>query len=320
MKDLIITGANQQHFDFLRLFVESLRTYGEYTGYIAVCDNSIGGSWDNPGKYAETHSFNEEQMQFLSKHQVEVYPYGELIKSNGIDRELIDRIPSYTQRYPHKYVYTTLLSKLYLKKARNICFFDADIYFQKPLAPLLEAMSEEGIYMVREYQKIGKSPFLKKWIAHTDFSKLSSQEAYEKSMFGSEDYCTGFFGGKAPHFHRLCLLALLLTSNHFVEFYSDQPLMNILKSFFQYPIRELSDEYVMHLGELPKEDLVVRNKQLFYKNKASIAVHFNGGTKDLFELIVGEKEYQIPSSERLRHKLKREFGMRIAPLRKYLKI
>lgn len=284
--NLIITGANKNHFGFLELFVRSLRERGKYEDKIVVCDNVIGGDrWDEPGKYAETISFSDQHMAFLKEHNVEVIPYHQLIKDNEISREQIDQIPSYTQRYPHKYVYTTLISKRYKQQVKNICFFDADIYFQKPVAPIFDAFQESSIYMVKEYQKIGKSPFLRKWIAHSDFSQLSDQAAFEETMFGSDDYCTGFFGGPAEVFHQLTLLALLLSSNRLVEFYSDQPLMNILKSFFRYPIQELPDDYVKHLGELPKEDLTVKNGQVLHRNKASIAVHFNGGTKDLFEKV-----------------------------------
>ena len=70
-----------------------------------------------------------------------------------------------------------------------------------------------------------------------------------------------------------------------MKYYSDQPLVNILKSFFYYPINELSNEYVLHLGELHKEDILVNGGEIFYKSKKSIAVHFNGGTKSIFEQI-----------------------------------
>jgi len=314
--ELIVTGANTNHYHFLKLFVQSLRTNGKYTGKIVVCDNSIEGKWDQPGKFLDITSFSEEQLAFLESHDVEIMMYHELIKSNNCSREVIDKIPSYTQRYPHKYVYTTLISKMYMDTVDYICFFDADIYFQKPVRPLFDAMKNGGIHMVKEYVKIGKSPFLKKWIAHSDFSSLSDQKRYEQQMFGSEDFCTGFFGGRADEFHKLTLLALLLTSNQFVEFYSDQPLMNILKSFFHYPIHEISDEYVMHLGELPKEELVVKDQMVHYKGSASIAVHFNGGTKDFFDQIVEGHDYATSLQDKLFVKGKRVVGY----LRKVIKI
>lgn len=320
MSNLIITGANSEHFHFLELFVKSLRQNGRYDGHIVVCDNTIGGKWNEPGKYSEFISFKPEQMTFLKDYGVELISYHELVKDNGVERQQIDKIPSYTQRYPHKFVYATLISKLYLQKVKNICFFDADIYFQKPVAPIFDSFADGHVYMVKEHQRIGVNPFLKKWVSHSDFSDLSNQALFEKSMFDSENYCTGFFGGRADSFHRLSLLSLLLTSNQFVEFYSDQPLMNILKGFFYHPIQDLSNDTVLHLGDLPKEDLMVKDKMVYYRNKASIAVHFNGGTKDIYDMITADLELKHSPSDRILKKVRRVVAMKTAPLRKYLKL
>lgn len=283
--NVIITGGNADHFHYLELFVSSLRQNGGFTGTIALCDNAIEGTWDRPGKFREGGSFNQEQLQFLKKNQVEVFLYSELLAQNQIPREQIDSIPSPTQRYPHKFIYTTLISKKYLTKAKNICFFDADIYFQKPVQPLFEQFREEGVYIVGEKLKIGQSPFLAKWVAYSDFSKLSNQDLYLKTMNNTLDYCSGFFGGNAERFHSLVLLCSLLITNHWVRFFSDQPALNILKSFFHFPFQELSKEYVFHLGEFHKEDFVIRNATLTYKGIESLAIHFNGPNKDTFEVI-----------------------------------
>lgn len=136
-----------------------------------------------------------------------------------------------------------------------------------------------------ERLKIGQSPFLAKWIAYSDFSILSDQELYLQTMNNSLDYCSGFFGGNARRFHALVLLSTLLLTNQWVRFYSDQPTLNILKSFFHYPFIEISKEYVFHLGEFHKEDFVIRDATLSYKGMDSIAIHFNGPNKDTFEAI-----------------------------------
>ncbi|MBK6904822.1 MAG: hypothetical protein IPH04_18955 [Saprospirales bacterium] len=195
--DVIITGGNADHFPYLELFVSSLRQNGGFTGTIALCDNAIEGTWDRPGKFREGGSFSPEQLQFFEKNQVEVFLYSELLAQNQIPREQIDSIPSPTQRYPHKFIYTTLISKNYLTKAKNICFFDADIYFQKPVQPIFERFTEDAVYIVAERLAIGQNHFLSKWIAHSDFSKLSDQGLYLSTMNQALNYCSGFFGGRS---------------------------------------------------------------------------------------------------------------------------
>ncbi|MBK6621205.1 MAG: hypothetical protein IPG32_10110 [Saprospirales bacterium] len=283
--DVIITGGNADHFPYLELFVSSLRQNGGFSGTIALCDNAIEGTWDRPGKFREGGSFSPEQLQFFAKNQVEVFVYSELLAQNRISREQIDAIPSPTQRYPHKFIYTTLISKNYLTKAKNICFFDADIYFQKPVQPIFERFTEDAVYIVAERLAIGQNHFLSKWIAHSDFSKLSDQGLYLSTMNQALNYCSGFFGGEARRFHSLVLLCSLLTTNSWTPFFSDQPTLNILKSFFHYPFIELSREHVFHLGEFPKEDFIVQNARLSYGGMESIAVHFNGPTKEAFEAV-----------------------------------
>lgn len=281
--NVIITGANSNHFEYLELFVRSLRENGQYEGVIAVCDNLIDGEWNRPGSFRDGISFTEEQIFFLSKYEVTIYSYSELLAKNNIERKSVELIPSPTQRFPHKFFYTTLISKEYLRKAKNICYFDADVYFQKPVQPLFDAFHSDELYIVGENWKIGKSPFLSKWIAHSDFSRLSDQKYYMEQMYKTLDYCSGFFGGDVHRFHTLCLLCTLLSSNQLVSFFSDQPTINILKTFFGYPFQELSKEYVFHLGEFPKEDFVIQYAKLSYKGMESIAVHFNGPNKDTFE-------------------------------------
>lgn len=285
MMDVIITGGNLHHFSYLEIFISSLRHNGAFDGIIAVCDNSIEGSWDKPGKFIEGGSFSENQLLFFKKYQVDVYAYSELLDENKIERIIIDQIPSPTQRFPHKFFYTTLISKKYSQKADHICYFDADIFFQKPIKPLFDSFSSRGIFIVKEGEKIGMNHFLSKWIRFSDFSKLSNQLDFLNRMDNASNFCTGFFGGDAYSFHTFSLLCTLLASNQLVQFYSDQPTVNILKTYFQLPIKELSSEYVIHLGDLPKEDIEIHNNTIFFKKKASIAVHFNGDTKKLFSII-----------------------------------
>ena len=286
MHSLIITSGNSKNFQQLRNFVLSLRSQGQYTGLIVLCDNSISGTWDNPGTWQENDSFREEEKQFFKEQDVSILQINTLVNENTIDPEIIRNIKSPTQRYPYKFVYNTLISKLYINKVKNIFYFDSDIYFQAPFEPIAELSEAGKILIVKEFLKMQEGYFLPKWLKFSDFSKVSDQDEYLKTMLPAENFCSGFYGSEANTFHRFNLLALLLTSNQFINFYSDQPLVNILKTYFHYPFKEISNKYCLHLGELKRENYTVENGKFTFEGKIPIAVHFNSGKYQELESVL----------------------------------
>ncbi|NUQ81809.1 MAG: hypothetical protein HUU10_09390 [Bacteroidetes bacterium] len=283
-KDLIITSGNSRYDLLLRRFVWSLRHEGEFTGDIIICDNDVAGTWDQPGKASDQPSFTEDSTVFFKDLQVTVIPYVGLLQENDILRETIDQLPSATQRYPHKFVYTALISKRYPDYNR-ICYMDSDILIQAPVQALFDAMNGPGIFIGPENQPIGKNGYLSQWIRHTQFGGLSDQKQYEATMDGSLNLCTGLFGGTGRDFHRFCLLNLVLASNQFIRFYSDQPSVNILTSFFGYPLNLLNSGHVVHLGDIYAEDISVSNGQIMYQSTIPVAVHFNGGSRNWYDIL-----------------------------------
>ncbi|WP_256009570.1 hypothetical protein [Desertivirga xinjiangensis] len=293
MSTLIITSGNGKSFTQLKNFVLSLRTNGKYVGKIAICDNAISGTWNAPGTWSEDESFSQDQKQFFEEMEVVLYPIQQLLQQNDIDPEVIKSIKSPTQRYPYKFVYNTLISKIYINKVDRIFYFDSDIYFQAEFN-LIEKAAETGkILIVKEFLRMKDGPYLNKWLNYSDFSKLSSQEDYLNTMLPAQNYCSGFYGSEAATFHRFNLLAMLLTSNKFVNFYSDQPLVNILKTFFFYPFKELDYSYCLHLGELDREQYTVEQGKFCYKSIIPICIHFNSSKYDQLEHILS-KGYELP--------------------------
>ncbi|MBW3021105.1 hypothetical protein KY334_07455, partial [Candidatus Woesearchaeota archaeon] len=285
--NLIITGGNAKYFDKLKIFVESLRTNGEYRDKIIVCDNTIDGTWDNPGKFLEVKSFNEEQIDFFKKYDVEIVYFHELLNKNNLSRDKIDSIPTYFWAYPLKFIYLSLISKEYFNYEK-ICFFDADIYFQKPIKEIFNFLNLDKINIVPEFNKIGKIDLIKTWMRITDFSFSSSQEDYLNKIDNSLSLCTGFFGSSAKTFNNFVSLCWILSSSNIIEFHNDQPLANILIHYFKYSANYLSPSMVLHIGELYDEEICY-DGEFSYNNINPIAVHFNGGKANLMELIGTDK-------------------------------
>ena len=138
---LIITAGNNSFFEYLKNFVYSLRTRGEYKGKIVICDNTITGSWDNPGTYQEVASFSDKQVEFFDSFDVSVVLFHELLSRHGITRKEINQSRGYTARYPYKFIYNCLISKEYLGTADWICYFDADVYVQLPIQRIFDRLA-----------------------------------------------------------------------------------------------------------------------------------------------------------------------------------
>jgi len=286
MKYLIITSGSGKNFYQLKNLIDSLQTNGKYTGEIAICDNAIEGTWNKPGTWSKLPSFSEEQNSYFKKNGVQVFTLQNLITENGLDEQVIKNIKSPTQRYPHKFIYNTLISKKYLGKVDKIIYFDSDVYFQAPTEPLWQQIEFGKIVIVKEWLKMNEGIFLNKWLKFSDFSKLSSQKDYEKTMLPADNFCSGMYGADSQTFHRFNLMALLLTSNQFINFFSDQPLVNILKTYFKYPFKEISFEYCLHLGELSRDNYLIGNGKFVVQNKVPISVHFNSNKYNELEAVI----------------------------------
>ncbi|WP_113637905.1 glycosyltransferase [Nubsella zeaxanthinifaciens] len=303
MTNLIITSGNSRNYNQIENFISSLRKNANYDGLIAVCDNEISGEWDKPGTWLREGSFTQEQTGTIKSWGAQIFTLQDLISNNEVDEHIIESIKSPTQRYPYKFIYNCLISKHYLNKVDAVLYFDSDVYFQKNIDPIFDVIALEKINVVKEFNKIKDNYYLNNWIKYSNFDKLSSQEHYLSTMLNADNYCTGFYGGGITAFHNFNLLALLITSNKFINFYSDQPLFNILTSFFNYPINEISYENCLHIGELEETAYTWQNKYVSYKNIVPISVHLNGGRyNELVKAMNGEKV--LPPKKDLIKKIK----------------
>ncbi|RKD12412.1 hypothetical protein BCY91_12235 [Pelobium manganitolerans] len=313
MKQLIISSGNSKNFHQLKNFIHSLRLNGNYEGYIAICDNEITGTWDKPGVLNKQATFTNEHLAFFRKYDVTIYPLHPLIEENEIDEDIIKSILSPTQRYPYKFIYNTLISKKYLGKASEAVYFDSDVFVQKSIIPLFDKIKATGsIVIVKEWFKIKDDYHLNNWMRFSDFSKLSRQENYLEKILNANNYCSGMYGGVLNEFHRFNLLCLLLASNRFINFYSDQPLINVLKSYFHFPVKELDYEYCLHLGELTRDEYQVISGKFQKDGIVPIAVHFNGAKYGELEAVLGGKPLPVLSKRslvrRIENRLKLIFG------------
>lgn len=275
--NLIITSGNGRNFNQLKNFVTSLRSNGDYKDNIAICDCAISGEWNAPGTWSKESSFTNDQITFFHEFDVKVYHFQALVEENKIDEQVIKSIKSPTQRYPYKFIYNVLISKKYLNKVNAILYFDSDIYFQRPVKQIFNEVEEDKIIIVKEWLKMKEGDYLKKWLGYSNFSSISSQKMYDNSMFEADNFCSGFYGSTTEFFHKFNLVALLLTSNQFVNFYSDQPLINILKTFFKLPFKEINWHYCLHLGELSHEKYYIKDGFFALDKIVPICVHFNCG-------------------------------------------
>jgi hypothetical protein len=309
---LIITGGNHDLFPQIKNFVCSLRENGKYDGRIVVCDNDIGGEWDAPTSYSEERSFTEDELSFFSDKGVDIEYFHKLVESSTSSRASIESINGYTKRHPYKFVYTSIISKKYIKDVNYICYFDSDVYFQSSIQGVFERLENGVVSIVPERKRIEKNSFLPSWIEKTDLSFGTNQSRFLDVMNRGKNYCTGFFGADASTFNEFVVLCWVIASSRQVEFYSDQPLVNILISFFNYPVKNIGKESVLHLSDVPRDEIHFRDGQLCWNNVNPKAIHFNGEKGDFYETVVSYLDENVENESyitgrynRLKRKSKR---------------
>jgi hypothetical protein len=280
----IITGGNRDYFKQLKMFVTSLRERGRFTGTVVVCDNTISGTWDRPGSYLDVASFTSDQLRFFELEGVSIRPFHELLAANGVRREQVENIRGFTTRYPYKFFYCALLSKeLLLEEESKVIYFDSDILFQRDIKELIDEIREERIYISHEHSSIDQSRYVSEWLRTTDLSFASDNLRFLGRLLSSPNYCSGLIGAFARTFNAFNLLCILLASNRFTQFHTDQPLVNVLISYFGYPIVEMDASRVIHLSHAPADKLLVENGIISIDGSVPVAVHFNGGRSALME-------------------------------------
>lgn len=284
MSTTIITGGNRDYFKQLKMFVTSLRERGRFTGTVVVCDNTISGTWDSPGSYLDAASFTSDQLRFFELNGVSIRPFHELLAANGVRREQVETIRGFTTRYPYKFFYCALLSKeLLLEEESKVVYFDSDILFQRDIHELIDDIREDGIYISHEHSAIGQSRYMSEWLRTTDVSFAAVNQQFYGKLLRSPNYCSGFMGAFAHTFNGFNLLCILLASNRFTEFHTDQPLVNVLINYFGYPIVEVDATRVIHLSHAPADRLSVEDGIISLDASVPVAVHFNGGRTGLME-------------------------------------
>ena len=298
-KELIITSGNSRFFEDLKKFINSLRTVGEYTGRVVICDNQISGTWDQPGTYLDESGFQGEQIRYMEDRDVEIVNFSDLVNRNGISRQHVESIVGKTQRYPYKIIYNCLISKEYENKVSKICYLDSDVLFQSPVSRIFNSIKSDSIYMTSEHDKIGNMRFMKEWIKTTDVSFGSQNDEFLDKMYSSDNMCTGFIAGTSGTFNRFMQLCWIFASSRLVEFHTDQPLVNIVHSYYGYPVVELDKSIVLHLKGTPRSKIEISNSNILYENKVVTAVHFNGGS-DMFKNGSINLEYDPSRSKRSR--------------------
>ena len=296
--DLIITAGNRRFFDDLRRFVVTLRGAGEYRGRIALCDNVITGTWDAPGTYLDEPGFDDDQLAFFAEAGVDVVRFSDLVRRNGVSRESIEAIEGRTQRYPYKFIYACLLSKEHLGSAETVYYFDSDVIFQRSLSELAAEIAPGHVYMASEHGTIGDLPFMSEWIKTTDVSTGGDNDAFVREMHGAANYCTGFLAGDAATFNRFMQLCWALASSGSIAFHTDQPLVNILHSYFGYPVVELGKDLVLHLKGAPEGSVSTDRRAILYEGTPPVAVHFNGASRDVVADEDGEMRLVLPPKPR----------------------
>jgi hypothetical protein len=288
---MIITGANFDHFAYVHLFLKSLRENAAYLGKVVVCDNRIQGRWNFPGKILAGKSFTPEQESIILGYGGEIVQYDELLKERKITLDSIDRVPSATVRLPHKFVYSALIAGKYAQNDEVVIYFDSDVFFQKPIDDLFQDCSGDGIFMSNENNYVKNVSLFKQWIEYSDFSFSMDQIKYIEKMEFSEIYCTGFIAGKKDHFHGFMTLCWLLSSNQFVRFFSDQPLVNILRKMLAFPISEISREKVCHVGSVQAKSIECLLGKILVDGVIPNVLHFNGEKINAATLL---RFYNIP--------------------------
>jgi len=311
--NVIITGGDSNFFKFLKKFVESLRKKALYKEKIIICDYVMKNR-----RFVEENSFSNNELNFFKNYDVEVISFYELLEKNNISRELIDMIHTQHNAYPFKFIYCCLISKDYLKKAENIYFFDADCYFQKPIDPIFNQFKKDRISVAPELIDFIHDPCMGEHIKVSDFSLLGSNSNFIDKMYDSPEFNTGFFGGKSEIFNKFTSLCWMLSTNNLIKFHSDQPLVNILKSYFHYPMDEISNKFIYNISYFQNRVTFDKINQIFKCNSSiplvvrsdgpskflfkcdsfiPFVIHFNGPSRCLFDKYL--------SKEKLRRKISR---------------
>lgn len=288
---LIITAGNRRFYEDLRRFVTTLRGAGQYAGRIVVCDNVITGTWDMPGTYLDESGFDDEHLAFFRSEDVDVVRFADLVSRNGIARDDIESIQGRTQRYPYKFIYSCLLSKEALRSTSTVYYFDSDVIFQRPISELADAINPGRIYMTPEHSPIGDLRFMSEWIRTTDVSTGSDNDSFVRTMYKADNLCTGFLAGDTATFNRFMQLCWALASSRTIAFHTDQPLVNIVHSYFGYPITRLGKDMVLHLKGAPEGSVSTDGGRILYEGAPPIAVHFNGASRDV--VVDGDGEMQL---------------------------
>ncbi len=276
--NIIITGGNSEYFDYLKVFTISLRENAKYKDKIIICENVIEN-----GKFKVADSFSENELSFFKKYDIDIIKFHELLKEENLSRELIDAIYSEHRCYPLKQIYSCLISKRYLHEAENICYFDADMYFQRPLEEFFNQFKENKIYVAPEKGSVGECEWMKKVLSISDFSKIGSDDHFKKEIYSSRHLGAGFFGGKAKIFNKFTSLFWLIASNNLIKFHNDQPLLNIILSYFNYPYSELDEKWLLHINlVINKIEYNAANKLIKFNSEIPHIIHFNGGQGSTF--------------------------------------
>jgi hypothetical protein len=86
-------------------------------------------------------------------------------------------------------------------------------------------------------------------------------------------------------------LCWLLSSNQFVRFFSDQPLVNILRKMLAFPISEISREKVCHVGSVQAKSIECLLGKILVDGVIPNVLHFNGEKINAATLL---RFYNIP--------------------------
>lgn len=280
---LVITGGNKCYFDYLRSFVKSIREKGQYSDKLVICDNLIEGEWDEPKGVRKTKSFTEGQVQFFKDHKADVILFDNLVSRHNVDEELINKSGGRTSRLPYKFIYTTLISEEYKDKKDWMCYFDSDVIFQSKLEKVFSFMESRKIYMATENGESIRNSKVEEWIYKTKMKGGFESSEFFGDMMDRANICSGFFGGDSEVFSSFCYLVWALSASQLANFFSDQPLINILHYNFGYPINKEMEGKVKHMAECNIEKVKFDNGKIKYNDIEPIAVHFNGGSRNVYE-------------------------------------
>jgi len=273
-ENLIITAANSDYFKFFSVFIKSLRKNASYKGKIVVCNYAAAKFKSNQDFDL---SFKEDEIKFLKEYDVEVISFRDLLAKNGISFEEINAINTEHHSHPFKFIYGTLISKEYLYKADNIILIDADSYFQKPIEVVFAQIKEGNIYGTREYRQPRDDMWYQDAVFYSDFSRLSDSHYFKSKIMKSKIVGGNFFVGKAKDFHCFMILSWLLSSNSFIKFHSDLPLVSILANYLNHPIKIIEHKYICSLSGTGDKCRFDSDRKIFtFGKNIPPVIHFNG--------------------------------------------